>query len=108
MQATDILMQEHEVILRVRHCLLANPGTTLSQVRRVMPHPQGLAQCERYIRTKRWEAVVAYDTAGAAFTQLQVLLPGETAAPGTTTGKLGTPRVQTGQPTQARFPTRRS
>ena len=36
-----------------------------------------------------------YDAAGAAFTQLQVLLPGETAAPGTTTGKLGTPRAQT-------------
>ncbi|MBP2680463.1 MAG: hypothetical protein H6Q78_326, partial [Candidatus Krumholzibacteriota bacterium] len=39
--------------------------------------------------------VGGFDTAGAAYTQLQVLLPGETAAPGTVTGKLGTPRVQT-------------
>ncbi|HQQ59958.1 MAG TPA: SdrD B-like domain-containing protein, partial [Kiritimatiellia bacterium] len=30
-----------------------------------------------------------------AFTKLQVLLPGETAAPGTTTGKTGTPTAQT-------------
>ena len=33
--------------------------------------------------------------AAAAFTRLQVLLPGETAAPGTGTGKTGTPRAQT-------------
>jgi hypothetical protein len=31
----------------------------------------------------------------AAFTRLQILLPGENAAPGTTTGKTGTPRAQT-------------
>jgi hypothetical protein len=31
----------------------------------------------------------------AAFTKLQTLLPGETAAPGTPTGKMGTPNVQT-------------
>src|SRR5437867_9147251 len=29
-----------------------------------------------------------------AFTKLQILLPGETAAPGTTTGKTGTPTTQ--------------
>ena len=34
------------------------------------------------------------DAASAAYTRLQVLLPGETAAPGTVTGKLGTPRAQ--------------
>ena len=32
---------------------------------------------------------------GSSFSQLQVLLPGETAAPGTPTGKTGTPLVQT-------------
>ncbi len=36
-----------------------------------------------------------FDTAAAAYTRLQVLLPGETPAPGTVTGKLGTPRSQT-------------
>src|SRR5439155_18235971 len=30
-----------------------------------------------------------------AFTKLQILLPGETAAPGTSTGKTGTPTAQT-------------
>ncbi len=34
-------------------------------------------------------------SAAAAYTQLQVLLPGESPAPGTTTGKLGTPLAQT-------------
>ena len=44
-------------------------------------------------------AVLAATQAGSAlagpFTRLQVLLPGETAAPGTPTGKSGTPRAQT-------------
>src|SRR5207245_3825873 len=31
----------------------------------------------------------------ASFTKLQLLVPGETAAPGTTTGKTGTPTTQT-------------
>src|SRR5512146_96681 len=37
------------------------------------------------------------DQAWAAgdYTHLQILLPGETAAPGTSTGKMGTPRDQT-------------
>jgi hypothetical protein len=39
--------------------------------------------------------LAGFDTAAAAYTQLQVLLPGETAAPGTVTGKLGTPISQT-------------
>ena len=32
---------------------------------------------------------------GGAFAKLQILLPGETAAPGTATGKTGTPSAQT-------------
>jgi hypothetical protein len=39
--------------------------------------------------------VMSAATPAGAYTQLQVLLPGETAAPGTGTGKLGTPDVQT-------------
>src|SRR5258708_38554747 len=41
-------------------------------------------------------ALASATTARAAtFTRLQVLLPGETAAPGTPSGKTGTPRAQT-------------
>ncbi len=40
-----------EVALPVRHCLLARPGTTLAQVRRVVAHPQALAQCRQWLAT---------------------------------------------------------
>ena len=39
--------------------------------------------------------LAAHPAGAAAFTRLQILLPGENAAPGTTTGKTGTPRTQT-------------
>ena len=70
-QAYDLLLDYdlkiwQEVVLRVRHCLLANPGTTLADVRQVRSHPQGLAQCERYLASHGFEPVTSYDTAGSA------------------------------------------
>ncbi len=56
---------------------------------------EGVARRARR-RVHRRLCSAAFDAAGAAYTQLQVLLPGETAAPGTVTGKLGTPRVADG------------
>jgi prephenate dehydratase len=56
-----------EVELPVVHHLLAFPGTLLEQVRRVYSHPQGLAQCDRFLRTlKGVEIIATYDTAGSA------------------------------------------
>jgi prephenate dehydratase len=56
-----------EVELPVVHHLLALPGTTLERVRRVYSHPQGLAQCDRFLRTlKGVEIIATYDTAGSA------------------------------------------
>ncbi len=55
-----------EVILRVRHCLLAPPGTSLSEIRAVRSHPQALEQCARFIERHGWEALAAHDTAGSA------------------------------------------
>ena len=40
-------------------------------------------------------ATLAGPAAAGPYTRLQVLLPGETAAPGTPSGKSGTPRAQT-------------
>src|SRR5215208_232566 len=56
-----------EVELPVIHHLLALPGATLDGLRRVYSHPQGLAQCERFLRTlTRVEIIATYDTAGSA------------------------------------------
>src|SRR5262249_61720172 len=38
-----------ELTLAVRHCLLARPGTALTGLRRVVAHPQALAQCRQWL-----------------------------------------------------------
>lgn len=55
-----------EVILRIEHCLMAPPGTTLSEIKRALSHPQALSQCEQTLRRLGIEPVTHYDTAGAA------------------------------------------
>jgi prephenate dehydratase len=56
-----------ETEVPVVHHLLALPGTSLDQVRRIYSHPQGLAQCDRFLRTLTGVDVIAsYDTAGSA------------------------------------------
>jgi prephenate dehydratase len=70
-QAYDLLLARDlrvwgEVILRVRHALLALPGVTMEDIQRVRSSPQSLAQCERYIGAQGWEPEASYDTAGSA------------------------------------------
>jgi prephenate dehydratase len=70
-QAYDLLLNRDlrvwgEVILRVRHALLAPPGTSQADVTRVRSHPHALAQCERYLINRGWTPETAYDTAGSA------------------------------------------
>jgi prephenate dehydratase len=51
---------------RVAHCLIGVPGARLEGLRKVVSHPQALAQCEKYLRSLpqvRVEPV--YDTAGS-------------------------------------------
>src|SRR6266849_4359849 len=56
-----------EVEVPVVHHLLALPGRTLDQVKRIYSHPQALAQCDRFLRTLTGvEMIATYDTAGSA------------------------------------------
>ena len=55
-----------EVIVRVRHMLLAAPGTPIASIRTVRSHPQALAQCQRYLARRGYTPEAAADTAGAA------------------------------------------
>jgi prephenate dehydratase len=56
-----------EVTLPITHNLMALPGTALSDIKRILSHPQALAQCERFLRGMSGVAVEAtYDTAGSA------------------------------------------
>jgi prephenate dehydratase len=67
----DLLLQHKlwiigERHLRVRHCLITLPGVSLTEVRRVISHPQALAQCGRYLRSLPGvTTAVVYDTAGS-------------------------------------------
>jgi prephenate dehydratase len=67
----DLLLQNDlhivsEVNLRIVHNLIAFPGTTLPNLRRVYSHPVALAQCGRFFaRHPKIEKVPFYDTAGS-------------------------------------------
>jgi prephenate dehydratase len=55
-----------ETEIRVRHCLIARPGTAPAAVRRVASHPVALAQCRRFFAERPAVVpVAAYDTAGS-------------------------------------------
>ena len=70
-QSYELLMEHDlrvraEVILRVRHNLMAAPGTEMAELKQVKSHPQALAQCERYLARRGLEAIPHFDTAGTA------------------------------------------
>jgi prephenate dehydratase len=68
----DLLLEHQlpivgEVEVPVVHQLLALPGRTLADVKRIYSHPQALAQCDRFLRTLAGVEITAtYDTAGSA------------------------------------------
>ncbi|KAH7542574.1 arogenate dehydratase/prephenate dehydratase 2, chloroplastic [Ziziphus jujuba] len=55
-----------EVKFAVRHCLLANHGVKLEDLKRVLSHPQALAQCENTLTRFGLVREAVDDTAGAA------------------------------------------
>ena len=56
-----------EVQIPIAHQLIALPGVTLADIKKVYSHPQALAQCERSITRllPNAERVATYDTAGS-------------------------------------------
>ena len=58
------IIDEH--FLRIQHCLIGLPGSKIEDIRCVISHPQGLAQCDKNL--KKYPAIkteAVYDTAGA-------------------------------------------
>ncbi|XP_075635504.1 arogenate dehydratase 2-like isoform X2 [Castanea sativa] len=55
-----------EVKFAVRHCLMANHGVKLEDLKRVLSHPQALAQCEHTLTKLGLVREAVDDTAGAA------------------------------------------
>ncbi len=54
-----------EKIFRVKHCLIAQPGVKLADIKRVSSHPQALAQCEHNLKRLGVAIEATYDTAGS-------------------------------------------
>jgi prephenate dehydratase len=69
-QNYDLLLRHElhivgEYFLRVRHCLIGFPGVVLTEIRRVISHPQALGQCAGYLRELGVKTEPVYDTAGS-------------------------------------------
>ena len=79
------LLLAHDLVIageldhRVVHCLMALPGQSIQDIKRVYSHPQALAQCDAYLRRIAVETIPTYDTAGSAKMIQQQRLAGSAA-----------------------------
>jgi chorismate mutase/prephenate dehydratase len=64
----------------IRQCLLAPPGTAISDIREVFSHPEGFKQCRRFLYGRAWELTTCRNTAVAA--EIAASKDGGTAAIG--------------------------
>ena len=55
-----------EVTVPVHLALLALPGQTLDQIERVFSIAQALDQADEFLRSRSWQVMTSYNTAGAA------------------------------------------
>jgi len=67
----DLLVERNltiigETQLRIVHCLIANQGATMRDVKKIYSHPVALDQCRNFFKKyKSKESLAFYDTAGA-------------------------------------------
>jgi prephenate dehydratase len=54
-----------EVVVPVRLCLAALPGQSITDIDRVYSHIQALGQAEAFLRSRPWQLLSTYNTAGA-------------------------------------------
>ena len=67
----DLMLQYHfylagAIELPIGHCLAARPGVELEDIKTVYSHPQALAQCSAFIRSRRLKPIEFSNTAAAA------------------------------------------
>jgi len=55
-----------EVSVPVRLALVALPGASADEIDRIYSHAQALAQADEFLRTRSWQVMTTYNTAGAA------------------------------------------
>ncbi len=71
-QVNDLLLDldltiSGEVIVPVKHALMAYDDTTVEGIKEVLSHPQALGQCRKFLSNHpEWRLTPAYDTAGSA------------------------------------------
>lgn len=88
------LLRQHDLFVigeishPVNHCLLCLPGQQLSEIFRVISHPQALAQSDAYLRELNVEIVATYDTAGSAKMIREENLKGVAAVAGAAAAEL--------------------
>ena len=54
-----------EVIIKIVHCLITNPGINLDAIKAIYSHPQAIGQCRNYLERLNLEMISTYDTAGS-------------------------------------------
>ncbi|MHB2035229.1 MAG: prephenate dehydratase [Nitrososphaerales archaeon] len=69
-ETIDLLISKNvrivgETSIPIQHCLIIHSDTSLSKIKKIMSHPQALAQCREYLDGRRWEQLSVYDTAGS-------------------------------------------
>ena len=55
-----------EKVIKIEHCLMATPGTTLDDIKTVYSHPQSLMQSARFLKDMPWQQISMQNNAFAA------------------------------------------